>query len=333
MGPVDEQTSGVVVVKFTPSPDDEVALTMSAGSLSVRAPRGANVIVCGVVPNADPADQLTTGATSALAANTITATAARRRLLDSPLGTPRTVPARRRTDAAIRVVGSGDHRSRGMVMRVLLAEDDAPLADVIARGLRRAALSVDIARDGGSALERAQSVEYDVIVLDRDLPVLHGDAVCEALNASGALSRILMLTASAAIEERVEGLALGADDYLPKPFAMAELVARIRALGRRSMRARPKILEFGDVWLDPARRRAGRGTDELRLTNREFALLEQLMIEPGATLSAEVLMARVWDDRVDPFSNIVRVTMLTLRRKLGDPAVIETVPRFGYRLA
>jgi DNA-binding response OmpR family regulator len=220
-----------------------------------------------------------------------------------------------------------------MVMRVLLAEDDAPLADVIARGLRRAALSVDIARDGGSALERAQSVEYDVIVLDRDLPVLHGDAVCEALNASGALSRILMLTASAAIEERVEGLALGADDYLPKPFAMAELVARIRALGRRSMRARPKVLEFGDVWLDPARRRAGRGTDELRLTNREFALLEQLMIEPGATLSTEVLMARVWDDRVDPFSNIVRVTMLTLRRKLGDPAVIETVPRFGYRLA
>ncbi|MCU1467330.1 MAG: two component transcriptional regulator, winged helix family [Actinomycetia bacterium] len=218
-------------------------------------------------------------------------------------------------------------------MRVLLAEDDAPLADVIARGLRRAALSVDIARDGGSALERAQSVEYDVIVLDRDLPVLHGDAVCEALNASGALSRILMLTASAAIEERVEGLALGADDYLPKPFAMTELVARIRALGRRSMRARPKVLEFGDVWLDPARRRAGRGTDELRLTNREFALLEQLMIEPGATLSTEVLMARVWDDRVDPFSNIVRVTMLTLRRKLGDPAVIETVPRFGYRLA
>ncbi|MDQ1385056.1 MAG: hypothetical protein QOG65_2435 [Actinomycetota bacterium] len=218
-------------------------------------------------------------------------------------------------------------------MRVLLAEDDAALADVIARGLRRAALSVDIARDGGSALERAQSIEYDVIVLDRDLPVLHGDAVCEALSACGALSRILMLTASAAIEERVEGLALGADDYLPKPFAMAELVARIRALGRRSMRARPKVLEFGDVWLDPARRRAGRGNDELRLTNREFALLEQLLIEPGATLSAEVLMARVWDDRVDPFSNIVRVTMLTLRRKLGDPAVIETVPRFGYRLA
>ena len=218
-------------------------------------------------------------------------------------------------------------------MRVLLAEDDAALADVIARGLRRAALSVDIARDGGTALERARTLEYDVIVLDRDLPVLHGDAVCEALTAAGALTRILMLTASAAIEERVEGLALGADDYLPKPFAMTELVARIRALGRRSMRARPKVLAWGDVWLDPARRRAGRGTEELRLTNREFALLEQLMVEPGATLSAEQLMERVWDDRLDPFSNIVRVTMLTLRRKLGDPAVIETVPRSGYRLA
>ena len=218
-------------------------------------------------------------------------------------------------------------------MRILLAEDDAALADVIARGLRREALSVDIAGDGGTALERARSIAYDVIVLDRDLPVLHGDAVCEALAASGAVTRILMLTASAAIEERVEGLALGADDYLPKPFAMAELVARIRALGRRTMPARPKVLAFGDVWLDPARRRAGRGAQELRLTNREFALLEQLMIDPGATLSAETLMERVWDDRLDPFSNIVRVTVLTLRRKLGDPAVIETVPRAGYRLA
>jgi DNA-binding response OmpR family regulator len=217
-------------------------------------------------------------------------------------------------------------------MRVLLAEDDADLADVIARGLRRAALSVDIARDGGTALERAQAFEYDVIVLDRDLPVLHGDEVCAALTSSGALTRILMLTASAAIEERVEGLALGADDYLPKPCAMSELVARIRALGRRALRARPNVLEFGDVWLDPARRRAGRGENELRLTNREFALLEQLLTDPGATLSAEMLMERVWDDRLDPFSNIVRVTVLTLRRKLGDPPVIETVPRSGYRL-
>lgn len=218
-------------------------------------------------------------------------------------------------------------------MRVLLAEDDAALADVIARGLRREALSVDIARDGATALERARSIEYDVIVLDRDLPVMHGDAVCRALTSSGALTRILMLTASAAIEERVEGLALGADDYLPKPFAMSELVARIRALGRREMRARPSILEYTDVWLDPARRRAGRGSKELRLTNREFALLEQLLMDPGATLSAETLMERVWDDRLDPFSNIVRVTVLTLRRKLGDPAIIETVPRAGYRLA
>jgi DNA-binding response OmpR family regulator len=218
-------------------------------------------------------------------------------------------------------------------MRVLLAEDDAALADVIARGLRREALSVDVATDGGTALERARSVEYDVIVLDRDLPVLHGDAVCAALTEAGALTRILMLTASAAIEERVEGFALGADDYLPKPFAMSELVARVRALGRRAMPARPKVFEWNDLWLDPARRRAGRGSAELRLTNREFALLEQLISDPGATLSAEVLMERVWDDRLDPFSNIVRVTVLTLRRKLGDPAVIETVPRAGYRLA
>ncbi len=218
-------------------------------------------------------------------------------------------------------------------MRVLLAEDDAALADVIARGLRREAMSVDIVRDGGTALAKARSIEYDVIVLDRDLPVLHGDAVCEALTGSGVLTRILMVTASAAIEERVEGLALGADDYLPKPFAMSELVARIRALGRRALRARPKVLSWGDVWLDPACRRAGRGSKELRLTNREFALLEQLMVEPGAALSAEALMERVWDDRLDPFSNIVRVTVLTLRRKLGDPAVIETVPRVGYRLA
>ena len=217
-------------------------------------------------------------------------------------------------------------------MRVLLAEDDAALADVIARGLRREALSVDLVRDGGSALARARSIEYDVIVLDRDLPVMHGDAVCAELTASGSLTRILMLTASSAIEERVEGLALGADDYLPKPFAMSELVARIRALGRRPMRARPSVLSAGDVWLDPARRRAGRGSRELRLTNREFALLEQLMLDPGAVLSAETLMERVWDDRLDPFSNIVRVTVLTLRRKLGDPVFIETVPRVGYRL-
>ena len=231
--------------------------------------------------------------------------------------------------------GAGPRLSptRGSLMRVLLAEDDAALADVIARGLRREALSVDIAPDGGTALERARSVEYDVIVLDRDLPVMHGDAVCEALTSAGAMTRILMLTASAAIEERVEGLALGADDYLPKPFAMSELVARIRALGRREMRPRPSVLVYADVWLDPARRRAGRGDTELRLTNREFALLEQLILDPGATLSAETLMERVWDDRLDPFSNIVRVTVLTLRRKLGDPAIIETVPRAGYRLA
>ena len=199
------------------------------------------------------------------------------------------------------------------------------LADVIAWGLRREALSVDIARDGATALDRARTVEYDVIILDRDLPVIHGDEVCPA-DQLGCPTRILMLTASAAIEERVEGLALGAYDYLPKPFAMSELVARISpewAAGRCAP-ARTCC-----EWRPLARsrvRRAGRGTKSCRLTNLWFALLEQLLMDPGATLSAEMLMERVWDYRLDPFSNIVRVTVLTLRRKLGDPPVIETVP-------
>jgi len=217
-------------------------------------------------------------------------------------------------------------------MRVLLAEDDVDLASSIARGLRRAALSVDIAPDGEIALDRARSLDYDVLVLDRDLPRLHGDVVCEELTKSGPIPRILMLTASATVEARVKGLSLGADDYLVKPFAMDELIARIRALARRAAHALPTMLEWRDVWLRPAHRRAGRGTSTLRLTNREFAVLEQLLLEPGAVVSAEALMTRVWDDRLDPFSNIVRVTMLTLRRKLGEPPVIETVPAAGYRV-
>ena len=217
-------------------------------------------------------------------------------------------------------------------MRVLLVEDDALLADAIARGLRREAIAVDIALDGGAALEKAGVAQYDVVVLDRDLPVVHGDEVCSSLSNSGSPSRILMLTASAEVEERVEGLSLGADDYLAKPFAMTELVARVRALARRSHHTSPIVLEWGDIWLDPARRSARRREVPLRLTNREFALLEELMLVQGAVLSAETLMERVWDDRLDPFSNIVRVTILTLRRKLGDPAIIETLPGAGYRL-
>ena len=217
-------------------------------------------------------------------------------------------------------------------MRVLLAEDDVALAAVIARGLRRSALAVDVTHDGETALDKARLVAYDVVVLDRELPGVHGDVVCRALHEEGSGPRILMLTASGSVDDRVEGLSLGADDYLPKPFAMTELVARVRALGRRTRPAHPAILKWHDIWLDPARHTAGRGDADVRLTNREFAVLEELIASDGALVSAEELMERVWDDKLDPFSNIVRVTILTLRRKLGDPAVIETVPGAGYRL-
>jgi len=217
-------------------------------------------------------------------------------------------------------------------MRVLLVEDDAPLADAIARGLRRATFAVDVAADGEIALEKVAAVDYDLVVLDRNLPGVHGDAVCEQLAREGSTARILMLTASAQVDERVEGLLIGADDYLPKPFVMAELVARLRALGRRIPRAQPAILRWNDLWLDPARRTAGRHDRPVHLTNREFAVLETLLSAEGAVVSAEELMERVWDDRLDPFSNAVRVTILTLRRKLGEPPVIQTVPSKGYRL-
>jgi DNA-binding response OmpR family regulator len=217
-------------------------------------------------------------------------------------------------------------------MRVLLVEDDEHLADVIARNLRRDAFAVDVAGDGALALQKAYEVDYDVIVLDRDIPEVHGDVVCRELVDGEATARILMLTAAATVEDRVEGLSLGADDYLPKPFAMVELTARLRALGRRARRRRPPMLTWRDVWLDPASRSAGRGDAKLRLTNREFAVLEELMAEPGDVVSAEELMERVWDDRLDPFSNAVRVTVQTLRRKLGDPPLIATVVGRGYRL-
>jgi DNA-binding response OmpR family regulator len=217
-------------------------------------------------------------------------------------------------------------------MRVLVVEDDAPLADAIARGLRREAFAVDVTGDGACALEKAAVVDYDLVVLDRNLPGVHGDTVCKQLTHDGSAARILMLTASADVDQRVEGLLLGADDYLPKPFAMPELVARLRALGRRVSRARPTVLRRGDLWLDPGRRAAGRRESDLHLTNREFAVLETLLLADGAAVSAEELMERVWDDSLDPFSNVVRVTILTLRRKLGDPPVVITVPSAGYRL-
>ena len=218
-------------------------------------------------------------------------------------------------------------------MRVLVAEDDAPLADTVARGLRRAAIAVDVAADGDDAREKLRLVSYDVLVLDRDLPGVHGDVICEEVVASGGPTRVLMLTALASVAERVSGLGLGADDYLVKPFAMEELVARTRALARRASRVTPPTLRWRDITLDPARRRATRGGRELPVTNREFALLEHLMSVDGAAVSAEELMERVWDDRLDPFSNAVRVTVLTLRRKLGDPPVIDTLAGVGYRMA
>jgi DNA-binding response OmpR family regulator len=216
---------------------------------------------------------------------------------------------------------------------VLVVEDDGPLGDAIVRGLRQRALGVDLARDGAEALEKLDSVDYAVVVLDRDLPVVHGDEVCRQLNESQSMTRVLMLTASTTVEHRVEGLTLGADDYMAKPFAMQELHARVLALGRRAARPRPARLEWGELVVDPARRRVERGGRPLELTNREFAVLEELISAPGVVVSAEELMERVWDDRLDPFSNAVRVTIATLRRKLGDPPLIETVARAGYRLS
>jgi DNA-binding response OmpR family regulator len=219
-----------------------------------------------------------------------------------------------------------------VAMRLLIVEDEPQLADALARGLRQEGLAVDIAADGGVALEKAAVHEYDVIVLDRDLPVVHGDDVCQRLIDSGTQARIIMLTASGAIEERVGGLALGADDYLSKPFDLRELIARIRALGRRSGRIQPPVLRNGELELDPARRevrRAGRG---IELQRKEFGVLEVLLESDGAVVSAEQLLERVWDENTDPFSNIVRVVVMTLRRKLGDPSPIETVTGVGYRI-
>ncbi|MBO2462298.1 response regulator transcription factor [Actinomadura violacea] len=217
-------------------------------------------------------------------------------------------------------------------MRVLIVEDERVLADTIAEGLREEAMAVDVVYDGDDALDRASYNEYDVVVLDRDLPTVHGDEVCRELAGRRAPARILMLTAAGDVEDRVAGLSLGADDYLPKPFVFGELVARVRALARRSGAPVPPVLEGRGIRLDPHRRRVARDGRELRLTNKEFAVLEELLRAEGGVVSAERLLERAWDENIDPFSNIVRVTMATLRRKLGAPAVIETVTGSGYRL-
>jgi DNA-binding response OmpR family regulator len=217
-------------------------------------------------------------------------------------------------------------------VRVLVVEDEVVLAQAVARGLRREGMAVDLAFDGADALEKAVVNRYEVIVLDRDLPRVHGDAVCRRLAARGGASRILMLTAAGTIDDKVEGLNLGADDYLGKPFAFRELVARVRALGRRSGEPTPPVLARHDVVLDRARRHASRAGQPLQLTRKELGVLEVLLAADGAVISAEELLERVWDEHADPFTQTVRVTVMNLRRKLGKPPLIETVIGAGYRL-
>jgi DNA-binding response OmpR family regulator len=217
-------------------------------------------------------------------------------------------------------------------MRVLVVEDHVELAEAIADGLRDEGMAVDVANDGEQALYKARIHDYDVLVLDRDLPALHGDEVTARLIEAGARPRILMLTASAEVQDRVEGLMIGADDYLTKPFAFLELVARIRALSRRAQPALAPVLEVAGVRLDPARRVVTRDGRRVALSVKELAVLELLMSAGGAALSTEEILARAWDEMADPFSNVVKVTISRLRRKLGDPAVIETVPGGAYRI-
>jgi DNA-binding response OmpR family regulator len=217
-------------------------------------------------------------------------------------------------------------------MRVLIIEDEESLASAIARGLRQQGMAVDTALDGLSGLEKAFVNDYDVVVLDRNLPEMHGDDVCRRLSSSGASARILMLTAARGLRDRVAGLDLGADDYLGKPFAFDELVARVRALARRAAPPRPALLRRSGIALDPATRLARRGGRRLELTNKEFGVLEVLLAADGGVVPAEELLEKVWDENADPFSNVVRVTMMTLRRKLGEPQLIETLPGAGYRL-
>lgn len=214
-------------------------------------------------------------------------------------------------------------------MRVLVVEDHATLAGRIVQGIRQAGMAADAVYDGAAALDAAGQTAYDVIVLDRDLPVVHGDRVCRAVAGTGA--RILMLTAAAAVEDRIDGLELGADDYLGKPFVFGELVARVRALSRRAPSTAP-VLRRGDLTLDRARHRASRGSRALSLTRKEFGILEMLLAADGALVSAEELLEHVWDASTDPFSNIVSVTMTRLRRKLSDPPLIDTVVGKGYRI-
>jgi len=218
-------------------------------------------------------------------------------------------------------------------VRVLVVEDEALLAAAVARGLRREGIAVDLAADGAEALEKIAVTDYDVVVLDRDLPRVHGDEVCRRLVTGGVRARILMLTASGTDRDVVTGLTIGADDYLPKPFAFPVLVARLRALARRSQRPQPPVLHHGGLVCDPARRVATRDGQVLAPTRKEFGVLQALLEAGGAVVSSEDLLEQVWDEHTDPFTTVVRVTVRSLRVKLGDPPVIETVIGAGYRIA
>jgi DNA-binding response OmpR family regulator len=217
-------------------------------------------------------------------------------------------------------------------MRVLVIEDHPRLAAALADGLRRDGMAVDVASDGDDALAHLRVNRYDVVVLDRDLPGVHGDDVCRAIVAEHSETRVLMLTAASTVRDRVEGLGIGADDYLPKPFDFAELVARIRALARRAATPLPPILERGDLTVDPGRRTAIRGEQRLALTPKELGVLEYLLVADGRVVSAEELLARVWDEAANPFTSTVKTTIGRLRAKLGDPPLIETIREGGYRI-
>src|SRR5919204_1063874 len=217
-------------------------------------------------------------------------------------------------------------------MRLLVIEDDAEMAEAIATGLRQSQMAVDVAFDGAVGLERALVNDYDVIVLDRDLPGVHGDEVCSRLVAAGCRSRVLTLTAAGEIEDLVDGLGLGADDYLPKPFDFPVLVARIGALIRRAQPPIPPVLRHGDLVVDTAKRQASRGGRELALAPKEFGVLELLLASQGRTVATEELLERVWDENADPFTGAVKITISRLRSKLGDPPIIETVAKSGYRI-
>jgi DNA-binding response OmpR family regulator len=217
-------------------------------------------------------------------------------------------------------------------VRVLVVEDERLLADTIAEGLRRHSMAVDVAYDGDAALERIAVNDYDVVVLDRDLPIVSGDEVCTTLVDAGLDTRILMLTAAAAVTQRVAGLGLGADDYLTKPFAFAELTARIQALGRRARPAAPPVLQRVGIRLDPHRRTVTRDGHPVELSRKEFAVLAELLRAEGGVVSAEQLLEKAWDEHTDPFTGVVRFTVMMVRRKLGEPPIIETVPGAGYRI-